>query len=213
MSRLIFFCTMRAEVINAEMAAYPGGFILAATHLGNLEPAICGVLSCRPIDWMARKEFYGHWLARPLLNAVGTFSVNRQGIATSAVRTAIHRVRAGRIVGICPEGGVTSGSQAVINGGPIRRGCCSVSIRAAAPIVPCVILGTERLNGISPWLPFRRGRLFIAYGQPIHPPAGARSTRFTRAELGERVRASFRALYAQLRERYDVRESPELAFP
>ena len=95
----------------------------------------------------------------------------------------------------------------MIRGGSFKRGLCSLAIRAGVPIIPCVVLGTEKLVRVMPWMPFRRGRLWVAYGQPIHPPAGGKSTRETRRQLAERTAAAFRQLYATLRERYGISDS------
>ena len=42
------------------------------------------------------------------------------------------------------------------------------------------------------------------YGEPIHPPAGVRSTRATRRALAERIVRSYQEVYAQLRERHGI---------
>src|SRR5438067_944031 len=133
--RIVFFCTMRVYAINRQAVDRDGPFILALTHLSHLEPFCASVLLKRQIDWMTRKEFF---VFRPFawfLHAVDAFIVNRQGVPVSAIRTAIERLRNGRIVGICPEGGVAIGDQSVLRGAAIKRGCCSAAIRAAVPII------------------------------------------------------------------------------
>ena len=205
--RGIVFCTLRTAVENRHVPERDGGFVLAVTHLGHLEPACSSALNARHIDWIARKEFYRF---RPLgwvLRALNAIRVDRQGRPVSALRTAIRRASAGRVVGIFPEGGVRRGPDAAIRGAPIKRGCCSIAIRAGVPIVPCVMLGTDKLHALEPWLPFRRGRLWVAYGEPIHPPAGAKSTRASREQLAEQIRSAFSALYAQLRDRHAICDS------
>jgi 1-acyl-sn-glycerol-3-phosphate acyltransferase len=205
--RFTFLCTMRTAVLDARHREIDGGYVLALTHLSHLEPMAAAILSRRPIDWMTRKEFFRFRPVAWYLRGCNAFRVDRQGIPVSAVRTAIERVRRGRVVGICPEGGVARGELAAIRGGPIKKGCCSVAIRAGAPIVPCVMLGTDKLNRVKPWLPFKRARIWVAYGEPIYPPAGARSTRATRGELADRLVRTFQDLYAQMRQRYGICDS------
>ena len=202
--RFTFFCTMRTAVSNAEVVRRPGGWILAVTHLSHLEPVCASILQDRPVDWITRKEFFRFDLAARALRAMKAIKVNRQGISVSTIREGIARARAGRVVGICPEGGVTVGREAAIRGGPIKRGVCSIAIRAQVPVIPCVILGTHRLNVPGPWIPFRRAKIWVAYGEPIHPPAGVRSTRATRRALAERIVRSYQEVYAQLRERHGI---------
>jgi 1-acyl-sn-glycerol-3-phosphate acyltransferase len=204
--RFIFFCTVRTHVLDPHLARREGGFILALTHLSHIEPLAAGVLLDRPIDWMARKEFFKYRLVGTLLYAMSAFKVDRQGVSVSAVRTAIERARRGRVVGICPEGGVACGAAAAFRGGPIKRGFASVAIRAGVPIVPCVMLGTDKLNRVGPWLPAKRATIWVAYGEAIFPPAGATSTRAARAALAARLSAAYQELYARLRERYGIRD-------
>jgi 1-acyl-sn-glycerol-3-phosphate acyltransferase len=203
-ARIVFWICIRRHVLNPRATDRAGGFVLAVTHLSHLEPFCASVMNRRKIDWMTRKEFYRY---RPFawgLHLVDAFKVNRQGIPVSAVRTAINRVRAGRVVGIFPEGGVKVGPEAAFRGGAIKRGCASVALHTGAPIVPCVMLGTNKLNAVLPWIPWRRATIHVAYGEPIHPPAAAQSTRATRRELADQVARAFQDLYAKLRAEYAI---------
>jgi 1-acyl-sn-glycerol-3-phosphate acyltransferase len=115
----------------------------------------------------------------------------------SSIRYAIARAKEGHVVGICPEGGVVCGADACFRGGRIKRGVCSVAIHARVPVVPVVMLGTARLKTVGPWLPAKWGRLWVAYGRPIVPPAG-RSTRKSREELARRIEAAYVELYDEM---------------
>ena len=205
--RIIRVQTLCVNTLDGRCVDRNDAFVLAVTHLSHVEPGVVGAMNRREIDWMTRKEFYDHRVAKWFLRGIGCIRVDRQGIAVSAIRTGISRLRAGRVVGIFPEGGVTWGAGAMIRGGSFKRGLCSLAIRAGVPIIPCVVLGTEKLVRVMPWMPFRRGRLWMAYGQPIHPPAGGRSTRETRRQLAQRVGVSFQQLYASLCERYGISDS------
>lgn len=204
--RIVFFLTVRKKILNAQAAQRAGGFVLAVTHLSHLEPFCASLINRRMIDWMTRKEFFKFRVVGWLLQGLNAFRVNRQGIPVKAVRTGIDRARKHRVVGICPEGGVRQGTGAAFRGGPIKRGCCSVALRANVPIVPCLMLGTDKLNRVGPWLPFKRARIWVAYGEAIYPPAGVRSTRATREELSQRIQAAYCELYAQLLRQYGLRD-------
>lgn len=207
LGRFAFLCTMRTHLLGAERANLRGGYVLALTHLSHIEPMAACVLSRRPIDWMTRKEFFKYRVVSWYLKMCNAFRVNRQGIPVSAVRSAIERARRGRVVGICPEGGVARGAAAAVRGGAIKRGCCSVAVRGGVPIVPCVMLGTHELNRVGPWLPFKRAKIWVAYGEAIYPPAGARSTRAVRRAMSEQLSEAYRSLYAQLRATYGIDDS------
>lgn len=203
-ARWIYALTIRGHVIRPELAERPGGYVLAVTHLSHLEPGVLTALVRRKIDWMARVEFFKYRVGAWSLYAMDSFPVNRFGVPVSAIRTAIERGRAGRVVGIFPEGGVAVGPQSVCRGGPIKRGACLVAMRAGIPIVPCVVLGTHELNGFYPWVPFRRATLWMAFGHPIEPPRDAPSHRAARIAMAGQLSDAFRSLYLELCERYDI---------
>ena len=205
-ARIVFWICIRRHVTNPQATERQGGFVLAVTHLSHLEPFCASVFNRREIDWMTRKEFYRY---RPFawgLHLVNAFVVNRQGVPVSSIRKAIARVRAGRVVGIFPEGGVKKGADAAFRGGPIKRGACSVAIHTGAPIVPCVMVGTDKLNAVMPWIPWRRATVWVAYGDPI-PPTAARSTRAARHEMADRLSRAFQDLYAKLCAEHAIADS------
>ena len=82
-----------------------------------------------------------------------------------------------------------------------------MAIRAGVPILPCAMLGTNELNRVGPWLPFKRAKIWVAFGEPIYPAVGAASTRRSRADLAAKVSAAFEELYARLRLEYGIADS------
>ena len=208
-TRFTFFCTMNLRVLRVEIANRPGPYVLACTHLSNLEPFLIGTAMRRKIDFMSRAEFYQYRLLAWGLYALDAFKVIRQGVPVSAIRTALDRLRRGRIVGIFPEGGVSRGRNSVCLGGPIKPGAAMIACRARVPIVPCVVLGTHELNRVGPWLPFKRAHGWIAFGEPIPPPDPGTSRASRKAaytELGRRVQAAMQDLYAELCSTYGLKD-------
>jgi 1-acyl-sn-glycerol-3-phosphate acyltransferase len=205
--RFTFFGTMRVRVIRPEAARRTGGFVLACTHISHLDPLCMSIVIERKIDWMARKEFFRSRWRQWMMSAFDTFSVNRQGVSISAIRTAIARVKEGRIVGIFPEGGVSNGADSACRGGPIKKGACVVALRADAPIVPCVILGTHLLNRVMPWMPFRRGRLWVIFGTPIEPTLDGLHRRAARERMGIELSQEFQRIYRELRDTCGIADS------
>lgn len=186
-------------VLHRRRIDRAGGFVLAATHVSHLEPAVIACHTRRTIHWVARIEFFRHSAAAGFMRWCGALPVDRAGRSVASMRRAIALARSGEIVGIFPEGGVVRGPAAVFRGGEVKRGACLIAIRAGVPIVPVVVLGTERLNRVAAWLPFRRSRVFVAYGRAIELPDAAMHRRAARFEMAERVRAEFIRLYEELR--------------
>jgi 1-acyl-sn-glycerol-3-phosphate acyltransferase len=198
--RTIGFLTVRPVILHPErFESMRGGFILACTHLSHLEPVIVGTLAGRKIDWISRLEFYRYHLAAAALRAMDAIPLNRQRCAHSSFRTAIKRIGKGRIVGIFPEGGVAVGADSVLHGGPIKHGVSVLAQRSGRPILPVVVVGTEHLNRVGPWLPFRHARVWLIFGRPVYPKQHREGGRREgRRELAGELAGEFRKVYGEL---------------
>ena len=131
---------------------------------------------------------------------MNTIPVDRFGVPVKAIRSAIARARQDRVVGIYPEGGVAVAKVSMLFGGTFKRGACTVALRAGVPIVPVVMVGTQMMNAVKPWLPFRRARVFVNYGHPIFPKSlhGRKTHRQMRIELADQLAIAFQAAYREL---------------
>lgn len=205
--RVVFLWTMRIKVIHPERAQPNGPYIIACNHLSHLDPVcLSAILGCK-IDWMARIEFYRNLFSTWLMKSVDAFPVNRQGLALRGIKTAIARLKAGRVVGIFPEGEVTRGPGSALRGGEIKKGALLIASRAEVPILPCVILGTEKLNLVRTWVPFRRGRLMLICGPLIEPKIGAHGTRKQiREAMRCELQQAFVNLYAEIRRTHGIKD-------
>src|SRR6187549_145865 len=200
---VVFSNTLRIGSLGLEHARHPGGYLLACSHVSHLDPFCVSVVLPREIGWMARIEFYQRRWAAWLLAAVHAFPVNRQGVPVRAIKTALARLARGEVVGVFPEGEIKGRSESVLFGGAIKRGVCLLAQRSGCPVLPCVVLGTDKLNAVDPWLPRRRGQLWIACGELIEPVRDP-DRKAARAEMAARIERSLAALYAQLRETYGL---------
>jgi 1-acyl-sn-glycerol-3-phosphate acyltransferase len=205
--RFVMAQTIRPVVLHRGRGHRPAPFVLACTHVGNLEPVIINCLLNRKIDWMARTEFYRDPRAAALLDMVDAFSVNRQGVPVRAVRTAICRLGMGRVVGIFPEGGVQVGPNAAFRGGTIKAGACVIARRARVPVLPVVVLGTDKLRGIDPWLPMRRGQIWVNFGRLIFPVMNEPRRRKARQIMARNLQREFVRTYQELLDTCGLQDS------
>lgn len=196
---------MRMKTRGLERLETPGGVLVAVSHVSHLDPAVLSVVSNRAIHWMAREEFYQTRLSAWFLKRVGAFPVNRQGRALPAIREALRRLEAGSAVGIFPEGEIVSGPRSVVRGGRVRRGVALLAARSGCPVLPVIVAGTEKLNAVGPWLPAKRGRLWLAAGDFLHAPPDARS-RAGRAAFAAELERAFVQLYGRMRREFRLPE-------
>ena len=207
----VLYCrtqALRQVVVHGGRTARPGGYVLACTHVSHVEPFIVSCLIPRQVHWMARIEFYRFRLFALILKGAGAFAVNRSGRSVSAIRTAVRIASRGDIAGIFPEGGCVKGKELAFRGGPIKQGVAAIALRAQVPVVPVVVLGTDKLTSIYPWLPARRGQVWVAFGEAVEPPAPVprRERRRVRREFGDRVARAFVDTYQDLLARAKLRD-------
>jgi 1-acyl-sn-glycerol-3-phosphate acyltransferase len=204
--RTVFFWTLRIRRHGLEHGARDGGYILASAHVSHLDPFCLGAIWPRPVGWMARVEFYRRaWSARAM-RWLHAFPVHRRGVPVSAIREALRRLARGEVVGVFPEGEITPGAASVLRGGPIKRGVCLLAARSGRPVLPCIIVGTEKLNAPGPWLPLWRGRLWVEVGDFIAPSAHP-DRRIARAQMAAEIERAFVRLFGELRARWQLPDS------
>ena len=195
--KLLFGCVARVRVLGSENVNRTGGFLLAANHISHFDPFIISSVVRRKIDWMAMAEFFRFTVVRFLLRAVDAFPADRDRADRKTIRTAIERLKDGRVVGLFPEGGIRDGARSLLEGAPLRPGASTLAHIAGVPILPCVILGSDRLYSTKRWLPLRRTPIWIAFGNPIsHSPDLERSP--ARERIESELTSAFKNLYTDL---------------
>jgi 1-acyl-sn-glycerol-3-phosphate acyltransferase len=214
--KLLFALIARVQVVGAEYSIRPGGFLLAANHISHFDPFIISAIVRRKIDWMAMAEFFPVPILGLFLRVVDAFPAERDRADLKTIRSAIQRLNAGRIVGIFPEGGIRHGARSLLEGAPLRPGASTLAQLASVPIVPCVIVGSDRLYRKKNWLPVRRTPIWIAFGEPISSDSPADKF-IARDRMDNVLATTFRNLYAELRQRFqliqdDLPHSPQERF-
>jgi 1-acyl-sn-glycerol-3-phosphate acyltransferase len=161
-----------------------GGALVAANHQSYLDPVCFGGALPRPIDYFARRSLFKGPLGA-LIRALNALPVERGGRDLGAIRVAIERLRAGRVLLLFPEGTRTATGEV----GAFEPGVAAIARRAGVPVVPAAVAGA-----FEAWP--RGARLFragtpcaVALGRPIPPDA---------PDLLERLRADVVALKAGL---------------
>ncbi|WEK55669.1 MAG: lysophospholipid acyltransferase family protein [Candidatus Cohnella colombiensis] len=151
LARIIFYLLYRLEARGIENIPRDGAVILCSNHKSLQDPITLGVWVPRMVHYMAKAELFKIPLLGPLIKGVGAFPVKRGGVSKEAIRTAIHLLEEGKVMGIFPEG---TRNETVGMG---KRGAVTMGIRAKATVVPVSIIGEYRI--------FRK--MVVVYGKPI----------------------------------------------
>jgi len=203
-ARILLTPLVRVHLHHPHGPVPKGKMILASNHISHFDPPVIGAFFPRQLDWMAMEELFRNpWSAR-LLGGLGAFPVDRGGADRGAIRTALGRLDAGAALGIFPEGGIRAGEGSILCGAPMRPGVAVLAMMADAPVVPCVILGSERLYHRQNWRPLVRIPIWIGVGKPltIDPRLTGAAAR---TDLCGRLQRAMIELQSELVARYQLR--------
>ncbi len=165
-----WLCTRPVVLYHARLPR-EGGFLLACNHTSPYDVScLMYVSQPRFLDFITTTQV----MAQPVLGFIGrnlnTIPLDRGRVNGDAVRKVVARLKEGRVVCLFPEARMVPEAESVLHGGPHRAGLGRMAALARAPVVPCVVLDSGRCGRPTAWLPLRRTRFAVAYGEPIHPP-------------------------------------------
>ncbi len=185
------------EVYGVENVPSDGGAVIAPNHVSYMDPPLVAACLPRRTYFMAKRELFEPLLFGELIYSLYAFPVERGSGDRAALRRAIDLVRAGELVIIFPEG--TRSRDGTIGEGQL--GPAIVAGRAGRPIVPCAILGTDRM--LPPGAKFiRRARFYIAFGEPVWVGDGnQRLSRDVLQAATDELMRRIREMHAELKRR------------
>jgi 1-acyl-sn-glycerol-3-phosphate acyltransferase len=201
--RVVFGAVTHWRVFGLERTRLRGAWILASNHISHFDPLLITAAVPRKIDWMAMSDLFRGRLLGAWLRASDCFPVQRFKADRTSLRQAMQRLAKGHVVGMFPEGGIRDGAGSVLGGAPLRRGIRAVAGIAHAPVIPCVILGSDRLYRAAHWWPFRRVPIWIGFGDPVQGGGlGAEAA----VDLETRLAEALRALCTEMRTHFRLTE-------
>lgn len=126
-------------VQGADKVPRRGGLIIACNHISEMDPPVLGFSIPRNFAIMAKVELFKHSFGDFFLKKLNAFPVNRAGIDTKALRTAIDFLKEGEAVVIFPEGTRSHDGRLL----PAKAGISLIASASGAPVLPAFISGTD----------------------------------------------------------------------
>jgi len=143
------------------------GAILAINHIGYLDFALTGTAALpagRYVRFMAKKEIFDNKIAGPLMRGMHHINVDRSNGSASFV-TALRALKAGEIIGIFPEGTVSTSFEIK----ELKSGAVRLAMGAGVPIIPTIVWGSQRIwtKGVKRNLKRNNFPITVRFGEPI----------------------------------------------
>ena len=139
-----------------------GPIVLASNHFAYFDPFLLVYAIHRPIDFIMQKELgiEPHFLFAPMI--YGAILTDRNKVGPSIVKQSLNTIKNGKILGIFPEGGITSPTLT-----EAKPGAVYLASIANATVLPVSVRGASNAWGNI----FRgvRSRIHVNIGKPFGP--------------------------------------------
>ena len=186
-------------VLTPSTIPREGPAILVSNHISPIDPVLIqSAATYRLITWMMAKEYMELPVLGRVFRTLDVIPVDRGSRETGPLRTALRRLKEGRIIGIFPEGKISTINDLL----EFQTGAALMAIRAKVPVIPVYLDGTQRNKEMVPAL-IHRSNSVLAFGPEVN---------FDRNDTSE---SSLKAATKKIREalcllRFDVDASRRL---
>ncbi|MCM8813018.1 MAG: 1-acyl-sn-glycerol-3-phosphate acyltransferase [Candidatus Omnitrophica bacterium] len=155
----------RFRVVGRENVPRRGGCLIASNHLSHMDPVVLSVASPRALCFMAKRELFANrWFGR-LIGALNAFPVDRSRGDIKALREGLTQLRQGGTMIIFPEG--TRNRSRSGDLGAAEQGVGMLAIKAGVPVVPTLIIGTDKVIPVGVRRIFFFKPITVYFGKPV----------------------------------------------
>lgn len=152
----------RIRIEGAENVPATGGGVVACNHTMAVDWVALGYSSPRELYYMAKAEaFQIHPVFSWIMRSGGVFPVQRGKNDVAALQNAIDLARAGKLIGMFPEG--TRSRTGILR--RAKGGAARIALEADVPVIPAVVNNIVALR--TSWKRFRRPLITVRFGAPL----------------------------------------------
>jgi len=155
----------RRKLLGAENLPTSGGCLMVINHMSIVDaPLIFTLVSHPSMAAFVASKYHRNLFFRWLLNRTGVIWVRRGEADRAALKAALKALQAGVMLGVAPEG--TRSRNGSLQ--PAKAGIAFLATNARVPIVPAVVINTDR--AFAQLRQLRRPRLTLKIGPPFALP-------------------------------------------
>jgi 1-acyl-sn-glycerol-3-phosphate acyltransferase len=156
----------RLRGTGAENVPKHGGVILAANHVSFVDSLFLPLACPRDVVYLGKADYFESWRTRWFFEAANVIPVRREGgsAGEGAILAGVRALRAGKVVGIYPEG-TRSPDGRLYRG---KTGVARMALEAQVPVIPVAIDGTREIMPIDARVPRLHGHPTVEFGKPLN---------------------------------------------
>ncbi len=147
-----------------EHVPLTGGALITPNHISDADPPTVAIALPRDCWVMAKEEIFAMKIIGPISRWLHGFPVKRYTADRGALKRAEDLLKSGEAVVIFPEGKLSEDGKLQ----PILPGVLLIARGANSPIIPTVMLGTDRIIPYGKLWPRPSGRkTIVRFGPPV----------------------------------------------
>ena len=180
----------RIRIEGMENLPKKGPAIIAANHLSFLDSFFIPLsVPRRKVTYLAKADYFKSWKTAWFFKMCGQIPTEREGGAKSqrSLDVALGVLEEGKLLGIYPEG--TRSPDGYLHRG--RTGVARLALTAQTPVIPCGLVGTDKVQPKAAKFPRLTGRLKVQvrFGEPIDVAryAGRETDRFVLRSVTDEI--------------------------
>lgn len=191
----------RPWIVGRRNVPSEGAAILASNHLSFVDSIILPLMIDRPVSFLAKSDYFTGkglrgWATRVFFKATGQLPIDRSGgkASEASLNTGLQVLGRGDLLGIYPEG--TRSPDGKLYRG--RTGIARMALEARVPVVPVVMVDTDRMMPIGTRVP-RIVRVGVVIGEPLDFTryAGMESDRYVLRSIADEIMVALQRLGEQ----------------
>jgi 1-acyl-sn-glycerol-3-phosphate acyltransferase len=168
-------CTIfiKLDVQGLENIPQDSGGILAANHRSTFDGFLLYSLINKKVYTLIKSDFFQNPLLCWYLKIAGGIPVKKGASRLSSLRDTQRILRGNNILMVFPEGRVNPGVSLL----PFQNTFMGLSLKHHVPIIPVIIIGSERVLARGQWIP-RPAEIQVIIKEPImfNPPSDDKDT-------------------------------------
>ena len=141
LSWVIHKAIFRLRVTGQENIPLTGGVILASNHISNFDAPTIAIIAPRPLNFLAKQEFFERKLIGKLLLALNCIPIDRAKPSMASLKRVSNLLKEGQAVAIFIQGRIQKDGSSK----DYKSGAVFFAIKGEVPIVPINITSRFRL--------------------------------------------------------------------
>ncbi len=192
--RLSLMTFWRVRVHGLEKFPDGGPLLLLVNHQSNLDPIVVGVVSPRPVNYLAKQSLFRFPPLGWFLRWNDCIPIQRESNAIGGIKETLKRLKRGEVVLIFPEGSRSPDGTPL----PVKQGFCTVARRTKTPLLPVALDGAWQAYPRQAKVPMP-GNVQVVVGDPI---TFEEYSLLDDKELSALVEAKIADLFVQAKDRH-----------